>query len=71
MLEYMKQEVLEANLKLPKYGLVTLTWGNVSGIDRRTGLVVIKPSGVDYNSMTVEDMVVVSVETGEVVEGSR
>ena len=46
VLERLKQEVLEANLDLPKYGLVTFTWGNVSGIDRETGLVVIKPSGV-------------------------
>ncbi|GAU78889.1 L-ribulose-5-phosphate 4-epimerase [Fusibacter sp. 3D3] len=69
MLENLKKEVFEANMKLPKYGLVTFTWGNVSGIDRSTGLVVIKPSGVEYSEMTVEDMVVVRLESGEVVEG--
>ena len=69
MLEQLKKEVLEANLMLPKYGLVTFTWGNVSGIDRKKGLVVIKPSGVEYDNMTSDDMVVVSLETGEVVEG--
>jgi len=68
MLEQLKQQVLEANLLLPKYGLVTFTWGNVSGIDRETGLVVIKPSGVSYDTMTAEDMVVVDLE-GNVVEG--
>lgn len=69
MLEALKQQVLEANLLLPKYGLVTFTWGNVSGVDRERGLVVIKPSGVAYEGMTAEDMVVVSLETGERVEG--
>ena len=69
MLEELKKEVLEANLMLPKYGLVTFTWGNVSAIDRKSGLVVIKPSGVEYDTMTAEDMVVVSLETGEVIEG--
>ena len=69
MLEALKQAVLEANLLLPKYGLVTFTWGNVSGIDRDKGLMVIKPSGVEYDGMTVEDMVVVSLETGQVTEG--
>ena len=69
MLEELKQKVLEANLLLPKYGLVTFTWGNVSGIDRDKGLVVIKPSGVEYDGMTAEDMVVVSLDTGERVEG--
>ena len=68
MLEQLKQQVLEANLLLPKYGLVTFTWGNVSGIDRENGLVVIKPSGVSYEGMTVEDMVVVNLD-GKVVEG--
>jgi len=68
MLEELKQQVLEANLLLPKYGLVTFTWGNVSGIDRASGLVVIKPSGVDYDGMTAGDMVVVDLE-GKVVEG--
>lgn len=68
MLEQLKQQVYEANLLLPKYNLVTFTWGNVSGIDRKSGLVVIKPSGVEYGAMTVEDMVVVDLE-GKVVEG--
>jgi len=68
MLESLKQQVLEANLLLPKYGLVTFTWGNVSGIDRESGLVVIKPSGVSYEEMTAEDMVVVDFN-GNKVEG--
>lgn len=68
MLEELKQVVLEANLQLPKYRLVTFTWGNVSGIDRERGLVVIKPSGVEYDKMTKDDMVVVDLE-GNVVEG--
>ena len=68
MLEALKKEVLEANLLLPKHGLITFTWGNVSGIDRESGLVVIKPSGVSYDGMTVEDMVVVDLQ-GKVVEG--
>lgn len=68
MLEKLKQEVFEANLQLVKYGLVSLTWGNVSGIDRETGLVVIKPSGVPYDTMTAEDMVVVDLN-GQRVEG--
>ena len=69
MLEKLKQEVLQANLLLPKYQLITFTWGNVSGIDRGSGLVVIKPSGVEYDGMTVEDMVVVDLN-GKVVEGT-
>lgn len=69
MLERLKQEVLEANLMLPKHGLVTFTWGNVSGVDRESGMFVIKPSGVEYDGMTADDMVVVSIETGEKVEG--
>jgi len=68
MLEELKKQVLEANLLLPKYNLITFTWGNVSGIDRESGLVVIKPSGVSYDGMTVEDMVVVDLD-GKVVEG--
>lgn len=68
MLEDLKQKVLEANLLLPKYGLVVFTWGNVSGIDREKGLVVIKPSGVDYDIMKAEDMVVTDLD-GNVVEG--
>ena len=68
MLDDLKQKVLEANLLLPKYGLVVFTWGNVSGIDREYGLVVIKPSGVDYDIMKAEDMVVTDLD-GNVVEG--
>lgn len=68
MLEALKEEVLKANLALPAHGLVTFTWGNVSAIDREQGLVVIKPSGVDYSAMTADDMVVVDLE-GRVVEG--
>lgn len=69
MLEELKEAVWKANLQLPKLGLVTFTWGNVSGIDRGRGLVVIKPSGVEYDTMAPDDMVVVSLETGERVEG--
>ena len=69
MLEELKQKVYEANMKLPEHNLVVFTWGNVSGIDREKGLVVIKPSGVDYDKMTAEDMVVVDLKTGERVEG--
>ena len=69
MLKKLKQQVLEANLLLPKHDLVTFTWGNVSGVDREKGLMVIKPSGVAYEDMTAEDMVVVSLATGEKVEG--
>ena len=71
MLERLKREVLEANLALPRYGLVTFTWGNVSAIDRERGLVVIKASGVSYEEMREEDMVVVSLSDGSVVEGRR
>ena len=70
MLEQLKKEVLEANLELPKYGLVTFTWGNVSGYDPESGLVVIKPSGVSYDGMTVDDMVVVDLQ-GNIVEGTK
>ncbi len=69
MLEKLKELVCQANLQLPKHGLVTFTWGNVSGIDRAQGLVVIKPSGVAYDDMQPKDMVVVALETGKVVEG--
>ncbi|MCI8612012.1 MAG: L-ribulose-5-phosphate 4-epimerase [Clostridiales bacterium] len=69
MLEQLKEEVFAANMCLPKYGLVTFTWGNVSGIDREKELVVIKPSGVSYEEMRAQDMVVVSLESGCVVEG--
>lgn len=64
----LKQQVFAANLDLPRYGLVTFTWGNVSAIDRASGLVAIKPSGVAYETMTVDDIVVVDME-GNVVEG--
>jgi len=70
MLEELKQHVCEANLDLVKEGLVIHTWGNASGIDRERGLVVIKPSGVPYDGMKPEHMVVVSLETGEVAEGN-
>lgn len=69
MLEALKKEVLEANLMLPKHNLVTFTWGNVSAIDRESGLVVIKPSGVEYEKMTAEDMCVVELATGKVADG--
>lgn len=68
MLEELKQAVYEANLLLPKYNLVTFTWGNVSGIDRKKGLFVIKPSGVEYDKLKPEDMVVVDLD-GNKVEG--
>lgn len=68
MLEALREEVLRANLLLPSHGLVTLTWGNVSGIDRDQGLVVIKPSGVPYADLTAGDLVVVDLD-GTVVEG--
>ncbi|HHL2560896.1 TPA: L-ribulose-5-phosphate 4-epimerase [Yersinia enterocolitica] len=71
MLNELKQQVLAANLALPRHNLVTFTWGNVSAVDRQTGLLVIKPSGVEYDVMTVADMVVVELETGKVVEGSK
>ena len=69
MLEQLKEQVLQANLLLPKHNLVTFTWGNVSALDRATGLVVIKPSGVSYETMTAEDMVVVDLD-GNKVEGA-
>lgn len=71
MFEQLKRQVLEANLALPEHNLVTLTWGNVSAVDREQGVLVIKPSGVDYRAMKAEDMVVVSLETGNVVEGTK
>ena len=70
MLEQLKQEVYEANMLLTKYNLVTFTWGNVSGIDRRQGLFVIKPSGVDYDKLRPEDMVVVDL-AGNRVESCK
>ena len=69
MLKKLKERVFQANLLLPEHGLVVFTWGNVSGIDREKGLVVIKPSGVSYEKMEAEDMVVVEVKTGKVVDG--
>ena len=69
MLEQLKQQVLEANLALPHYQLVTFTWGNVSAVDRERGVLVIKPSGVDYRDMRAEDMVVVDLASGETLEG--
>ncbi len=68
MLEELKKQVYDANMKLPYYGLVTFTWGNVSGIDKEKGLFVIKPSGVDYEKLTPEDMVVMDLE-GNKIEG--
>ena len=68
MLEKLKQEVYEANMELPRRGLVTYTWGNVSGIDRESGLFVIKPSGVEYDELTPDDLVVLDLE-GNKVEG--
>lgn len=70
MLNELKRQVLAANLSLPTYGLVTFTWGNVSAIDRQSGLVVIKPSGIAYEAMTLADLVVVDLE-GKVREGHR
>ncbi len=69
MLEKLKKEVYDANMLLPKYNLVTFTWGNVSGIDREKGLFVIKPSGVDYDKLTWQDMVVMNLD-GEKIEGN-
>ena len=68
MLENLKKAVFDANMELPRRGLVTYTWGNVSGIDRETGLVIIKPSGVDYEHLTPDALVVLSLD-GKVVEG--
>lgn len=62
MLENLKKIVYEANMELPKYGLVTFTWGNVSAIDRESGMFVIKPSGVDYDKLSPEDMVVMDLD---------
>ncbi|WP_413730476.1 L-ribulose-5-phosphate 4-epimerase [Sodalis sp. RH22] len=71
MLNELKEQVLAANLALPRHHLVTFTWGNVSAVDRGQGLMVIKPSGVGYEAMTRDDMVVVELETGRVVEGGK
>ncbi len=69
MLKELKEKVFKANMDLPRHGLVTFTWGNVSEIDREKGLIVIKPSGVSYETMSAEDMVVVDLD-GNVVEGN-
>jgi L-ribulose-5-phosphate 4-epimerase len=71
MLEELREQVLSANLALPAHGLATLTWGNASGIDRDRGVVAIKPSGVAYEHMKAEDIVLVDLAVGEVVEGGR
>ena len=71
MLDELKAEVLAANLALPAHQLVTFTWGNVSAVDRESGMMIIKPSGVEYDVMTAEDMVVVSIATGKVIEGNK
>ncbi|HWQ77585.1 MAG TPA: L-ribulose-5-phosphate 4-epimerase [Anaerovoracaceae bacterium] len=70
MLEQLKKQVYDANMLLPRYGLVTFTWGNVSAVDRQSGLIVIKPSGVEYEEMKPEDMAVVDLATGEKAEGN-
>ena len=69
MLERLKEEVCRANLLLPEHRLVTFTWGNVSGIDRESGLMAIKPSGVEYDRLTPDDMVLVDIATGKRIEG--
>ena len=69
-LDQLRQEVLEANLALPAHGLVKLTWGNASGVDRDRGLMAIKASGVDYEQMTADDVVLIEMETGAVVTDS-
>ena len=71
MTESLKQRVFEANMALPAYGLVTFTWGNVSASDRHRGLVAIKPSGVEYDGMTVDDIVVVELESGRTIRAAR
>ena len=71
MLDELRADVLAANLALPAHGLVTLTWGNASGIDREQGVVAIKPSGVAYEAMAADDIVLVSLDEGELIEGDR
>ncbi|MEC5320556.1 L-ribulose-5-phosphate 4-epimerase [Brenneria populi subsp. brevivirga] len=71
MLDELKKQVLKANLALPQHRLVTFTWGNVSAVDRACGLMAIKPSGVEYSAMTADDIVVVELESGKVVDGTR
>jgi L-ribulose-5-phosphate 4-epimerase len=70
-LTQLRQDVLDANLALPAHGLVKLTWGNVSGVDRDSGLMAIKASGVDYATMTAEDVVLIDLESGDVLDGER
>lgn len=70
MLEQLKNQVYEANMLLPKHGLVTFTWGNVSGVCREKNLMVIKPSGIEYNKLSPDDMVVVCLKSGKIIEGS-
>ena len=69
MLKKLRSQVYAANMELPRLGLVSFTWGNVSGVDREKGLMVIKPSGVAYEELTPADLVVVDLATGAVVEG--
>ena len=69
--DQLRQDVLEANLALPAHGLVKLTWGNASGVDRDRGLMAIKASGVDYDHMTAGDVVLIDLESGEVIDGDR
>ena len=69
MYKKLKEEVLKANLLLPKYGLVVFTWGNVSAVDREKGIIAIKPSGVEYDDMQADDLVIVDLATGEVLDG--
>ena len=69
MLEELKEQVCKANLQLPKYGLVTFTWGNVSGMDHSRGILAIKPSGIEYDQLHNDDIVLVDVETGKKIEG--
>jgi len=70
MLKQLKEEVLCANLDLVKYGLVVLTWGNVSGISRSDNLIIIKPSGVDYDKLKIDDMIIVDL-SGKIIEGNK
>src|SRR5699024_1982251 len=69
MVEALKKQVYQANMLLPEYRLITFTWGNCSGVDRESGLMAIKPSGVEYDRLSSEDMVLVDVKTGKKVEG--
>ena len=69
MLEELKKQVCKANIELVRRGVVVFTWGNVSGIDKDAGAMVIKPSGVEYDIMLPDDMVIVDVKTGKIIEG--